>query len=130
MSHNPVAPDCRTTPSSLRAHHRPRGRLGVHVRLRGGRWYWQRRVPPPQPAKRGTSAGGTALVICISLGTCDLALARLRGLMLDAEFERNVLMLAAGQPLLPADFRQALTRYRDRLLADLCSPGVWWCVPP
>jgi hypothetical protein len=50
----------------------------------------------------------------MSLGTGDLGLARLRGLMLDAEFDRNVLMLAAGHVM----------RVPDRVVAPLRTTDV------
>jgi hypothetical protein len=86
--------------------------------MRSGVWYWRRRLPPGQIEPRGTSAGGKRLAICISLGTCDRATARFRGLVLDAEFERAILMLPPSGATDPVDLRRALTLYRDRLLSD------------
>ena len=89
----------------------------VHMCLRGGRWFWRRRLPARLSPPRGTSLGGSFRDIRLALGTSDRAEARRRACLLDAEFEKQSMTLGTD-PIAAKSLGTALAVFRDHVIIE------------
>jgi hypothetical protein len=89
----------------------------VHMCLRGGRWFWRRRLPARLSPPRGTSLGCSFRDIRLALGTSDRAEARRRAYLLDAEFEKQSMTLGTD-PSAANSLGTALAAFRDHVIIE------------
>jgi hypothetical protein len=89
----------------------------THMCLRGGRWFWRRRLPVDLAAPRGTERRCKFRDIRLALRTSERAEARRRASLLDAEFERLTMNVQSG-PAGNSSLGAALAAFRDYLVVE------------